>query len=92
MSDIQSRFEQTVEKVRNAPRAGNFKPSNHYMLKMYALYRQATDGDVQGRKPGMLNPVARYKWQAWNDVKGMSREDAMQQDVDEVEKVEARYG
>jgi len=92
MSDIQSRFEAAVDKVRNAPKDGGFKPSNEYMLKMYALYRQATDGDVQGKKPGMLNPVARYKWQAWNDVKGMDREDAMQQYIDEVDKVEAQYG
>ncbi len=59
---------------------------------MYALYQQANNGDVNGKKPGMLNPIARYKWQAWNEVKGMSREDAMAQYIAEVDKVEAQYG
>ena len=92
MSDLEDRFKQAVEKVRNAPQDGEFKPSNDYKLKMYALYRQATDGDVQGKKPGMLNPIERYKWQAWADMKGKSHEQAMQEYIDEVEAVEANYG
>ncbi|MBS64220.1 acyl-CoA-binding protein [Salinisphaera sp.] len=92
MSDLESRFQEAVEKVRNAPEDGGFKPSNDYKLKMYALYRQATDGDVQGKKPGMLNPIARYKWQAWADMKGKSSEEAMQEYIAEVDKVEAEYG
>ncbi|MES1923712.1 acyl-CoA-binding protein [Salinisphaera sp. T31B1] len=92
MSDLEERFKQAVHKVNNAPEDGDFKPSNEYKLKMYALYRQATDGDVSGKKPGMLNPIARYKWQAWHDVKGMDREEAMSEYVAEVDKVEAQYG
>jgi acyl-CoA-binding protein len=92
MSEPEDRFNDAVEKVRNAPENGGFKPSNEYKLKMYALYRQATDGDVQGKKPGMLNPVARYKWQAWAQVKGMSSTQAMQEYITEVDKVEAEYG
>lgn len=92
MSDIQTRFAEAVDKVRNAPEDGDFKPSNDFKLKMYGLYRQAVDGDVQGKKPGMLNPIERYKWQAWADHKGMDREDAMQRYIEEVDKVEVRYG
>ena len=92
MSEPEDRFNDAVEKVRNAPENGGFKPSNEYKLKMYGLYRQATDGDVQGKKPGMLNPVARYKWQAWAQVKGMSSTQAMQEYITEVDKVEAEYG
>ena len=92
MSEPEDRFNDAVEKVRNAPENGGFKPSNEYKLKMYALYRQATDGDVQGKKPGMLNPVARYKWQAWAQVKGMSSTQAMQEYITEVDKVETEYG
>lgn len=92
MSDLKQRFEQAVDKVRNAPEDGEFKPSNDYKLRMYGLYRQATDGDVQGKKPGLLNPVARYKWQAWKDEYGTSAEDAMTQYIAEVDKVEAQYG
>lgn len=92
MSDLENRFKETVEKVRNAPENGEFKPSNEYKLKMYALYRQATDGDVQGKQPGLLKPIARYKWQAWAQVKGMSSAQAMQEYIAEVDKVEAEYG
>lgn len=92
MSDLQTQFNEAVEKVRNAPEDGNFKPSNEYKLKMYALYRQATDGDVSGKRPGMLNVIERAKYDAWAEVKGMSREDAMQAYIDEVNKVEAQYG
>jgi len=92
MSEPEDRFNDAVEKVRNAPENGGFKPSNEYKLKMYALYRQATDGDVQGKQPGLLKPIARYKWQAWAQVKGMSSTQAMQEYITEVDKVEAEYG
>jgi len=90
--DLQDRFQAAVEKVRNAPADGGFKPSNDYKLKMYALYRQATDGDVQGKRPGMLNMIERAKYDAWAELKGMAREDAMREYIEEVEAVEARYG
>lgn len=90
--DVHARFDAALDKVRNAPEDGNFKPSNDFKLKMYGLYRQATDGDVQGKKPGRLNPIARYKWEAWEKNQGMATEDAMQQYIDAVEQVEQQYG
>lgn len=92
MSDLQAQFEAAVEQVRNAPSDGDFKPDNDYKLKMYSLYRQATDGDVSGKRPGMLNPIERFKYDAWASLKGTSKEDAMQQYIDEVEKVAQQYG
>jgi len=90
--DLKQRFEQAVEKVRTAPADGPFKPSNELKLKMYALYRQAIDGDVQGKRPGMLDIVARYKYDAWAMAKGLSAEDAMRKYLEEVAKVEQKYG
>ncbi len=87
---LRQRFEQAVEKVRTAPPDGPFKPSNELKLKMYALYRQATDGDVQGKRPGMLDVVARYKYDAWTMAKGLSAEEAMRKYIEEVEKVERK--
>jgi pimeloyl-ACP methyl ester carboxylesterase/acyl-CoA-binding protein len=89
--DLQQRFGQAVEKVRTAPADGPFKPSNELKLKMYALYRQAIDGDVQGKRPGMLDIVARYKYDAWAMAKGLSAEDAMRKYLEEVAKVEQKY-
>jgi len=89
---LKQRFEQAVEKVRTAPADGPFKPSNELKLKMYALYRQAIDGDVQGKRPGMLDIVARYKYDAWAMAKGLSADDAMRKYLEEVAKVEQKYG
>ena len=51
-------------------------------LLFYAFYKQVTEGDVKGSQPYAINFVARAKWDAWNKVKGLSKEDAMQQYVD----------
>lgn len=92
MSDLETRFQQAVESVRNAPADGPYKPSNDDKLRMYGLYRQATDGDVQGKRPGMLNVIERAKYDAWAAMKGTPSEQAMQRYVDEVEAVRAKYG
>lgn len=92
MSDLKNEFEAAVEKVRTAPEDGPFKPSNDLKLKMYALYRQATDGDVSGKRPGMLDPVGRFKYDAWAKVKGLSSEDAMQQYIDQVQQIDQQHG
>jgi pimeloyl-ACP methyl ester carboxylesterase/acyl-CoA-binding protein len=88
---LRQRFEQVVAKVRSAPPDGPFKPSNELKLKMYALYRQATDGDVQGKRPGMLDIVARYKYDAWAMARGLSADEAMRKYIEEVEKVESKF-
>lgn len=51
-------------------------PGNATKLRLYALYKQATEGDVAGDRPGMLDMVGRAKYDAWASVQGMSAEDA----------------
>lgn len=92
MQDIRKRFDDVVAKVRSAPADGPFRPDNEMKLRMYALYRQACDGDVQGKRPGMLDVVGRFKYDAWAAVGGMAREEAMRRYVAEVEAVERKYG
>lgn len=92
MSDLEKRFAEAVEKVRNAPQDGGYKPSNDDKLRMYALYRQGSDGDVQGKRPGMLDLIGRAKYDAWAKLKGTPREDAMRRYIEEVERIEATYG
>jgi pimeloyl-ACP methyl ester carboxylesterase len=89
--ELQQRFEAAAEKVATAPKDGPLKPSNEMKLKMYALYRQAKDGDVQGKRPGMMDIVGRLKYDAWADLKGLAREDAMRRYVDEVESFERKF-
>ena len=57
------------------------RPSNDTLLELYALYKQATDGDVQGKRPGMLDLKGRAKYDAWAGRKGLGKEQAMQQYV-----------
>ena len=78
MSDLQARFEAAVANSRELTE----RPDNATLLKIYSLYKQASAGDVQGDKPGMSDLVGRAKWEAWNGLKGVSRDDAMQRYID----------
>ena len=83
MSDIKQKFEETVDFVQNSE--GEVQLSNEQKLQMYALYKQATEGDVSGKKPGMMDFVARAKYTAWEELKGTDSEAAMQKYINEVE-------
>ena len=58
------------------------RPSNEQLLKMYALYKQATEGDVQGTRPSMFDFKGQAKYDAWANAKDITKEDAMQQYID----------
>ena len=58
------------------------RPENDTLLKLYALYKQATQGDVTGEPPGGFDFVRRAKFDAWNKLKGTAAESAMQQYID----------
>lgn len=73
--DLQMRFDAMVKAVRES--TINFAPNNSQKLKLYAFYKQATEGDVTGECPSIINMIERAKWQAWNAIKGMSKEKAM---------------
>jgi diazepam-binding inhibitor (GABA receptor modulating acyl-CoA-binding protein) len=83
MSDLQQQFEATVNFVQNAE--GEVQLSNEQKLQMYALYKQATEGDVTGKKPGMMDFVARAKYSAWEELKGQSKDQAMKKYINEIE-------
>ena len=61
------------------------KPDNMTLLKIYALYKQSTEGDAEGNRPGFTDMVGRAKYDAWAAVKGKSKDEAMQEYVDLVE-------
>ena len=81
MSDLQARFEQAVAESKQLPE----KPDNMTLLKIYALYKQASAGDVDGKRPGFTDMVGRAKWDAWNGLKGTSADAAMQDYIDLIE-------
>lgn len=59
-------------------------PGNDTKLRLYALYKQATEGDVQGKRPGFTNPVGRAKHDAWAAVQGTDSDAAKDQYVEVV--------
>lgn len=75
---LQAEFEQAQADSKNLPE----RPDNMTLLKIYALFKQASTGDADGKRPGMTDMVGRAKWDAWNAIAGTSKEDAMQQYVD----------
>ena len=81
MADLKSQFEQAVADSKNLSE----KPDNMTLLKLYALYKQASSGDVDGKRPGFTDMVGRAKWDAWNELKGKSNDEAMQEYIDLIE-------
>lgn len=81
MADVKSRFDAAVANSKNLSE----RPDNATLLKIYALYKQATAGDNAEKKPGFGDMVGRAKWDAWNGLKGTGSDDAMQQYIDLIE-------
>ena len=81
MADLKAQFEQAVAASKALPD----KPDNMTLLKIYALYKQASTGDADGKRPGFTDMVGRAKWDAWNENKGKTRDAAMQEYVDLIE-------
>jgi acyl-CoA-binding protein len=78
MSDLSAQFALAAEQAKQLPK----KPDNNTLLKLYALYKQASQGDVSGKRPGFTDPVGQAKYDAWKKMKGVSREAAMQSYID----------
>lgn len=83
MADLKSRFDAAVANSKNLSE----RPDNATLLKIYALYKQATAGDNAEKKPGFGDMVGRAKWDAWNGLKGTGSEEAMQQYIDLMEEL-----
>ena len=78
MSDINATFE---EAVKNST-ALSERPDNATLLKIYALYKQATEGDNEAKKPSFTDMVGRAKWDAWEKLKDTTTDEAKQQYID----------
>lgn len=81
MSELKTQFEAAVADSKKLAE----RPSNDVLLQLYALYKQATDGDVEGKRPGFTDMIGRAKYDAWAAIKGTGTDDAMQRYIDLVE-------
>lgn len=73
MSTLEQQFATAQKDVQSLSE----RPDNDTLLELYSFYKQATEGDVSGEKPGPFDFKARAKYDAWEARKGMSREVAM---------------
>jgi acyl-CoA-binding protein len=85
---LEDQFSSARERVNKLSR----RPSDHQLLELYSLYKQATLGDVTGDRPGGFDFKGRAKWDAWKQRSGLSREEAMRQYVDLVDRLEGEFG
>ncbi|MBC86753.1 MAG: acyl-CoA-binding protein [Bdellovibrionaceae bacterium] len=87
MSDSNA-FQQASEDVKNLKQ----RPGNDDLLSLYALFKQATDGDVAGKRPGMLDIKGRAKYDAWAKLKGKNPSDSQAEYIQLVESLKGKYG
>lgn len=70
--DLEAKFQDAAKRVQTL----KSRPSNDVLLDLYALYKQGSSGDVDGKRPGLLDVKGRAKYDAWAKRKGMSRDQA----------------
>ena len=75
MSDLKASFDKAVAESKSLPD----KPDNMTLLKIYALYKQASAGDADGKRPGFTDMVGRAKFDAWTAIKGRTTDAAMKE-------------
>jgi acyl-CoA-binding protein len=83
-ADLKARFVAAVQAAKQA----RTRPDNQTLLKLYAYYKQATEGDAGGERPGAFDFVRGAKFDAWAKLKGSSRDDAMRNYIGEVDKLD----
>jgi diazepam-binding inhibitor (GABA receptor modulator, acyl-CoA-binding protein) len=85
--DLQQQFEQAVARSKELTK----RPSNEELLSLYGLFKQATDGDVDGDRPGGFDFKAIAKYDAWAELKGKSKETAMNEYISLMDKLYQEY-
>lgn len=83
MDDLRARFEQAADAVQRLDE----RPDNATLLRLYALYKQATAGDVSGKRPGFIDLAGRAKYDAWAELEGLDPDAAKEQYVALVEEL-----
>ncbi len=81
--DLKAKFEAAAVAAKQTKR----RPDNATLLKLYSYYKQATDGDAKGDRPGGFDFVGAAKHDAWAKLKGMSKDEAMQNYIKQVERL-----
>lgn len=83
----QKKFEEAQVRVKTLTE----RPENEELLELYALFKQATEGDNNTKEPGMWDLKEKFKWKQWDSKRGMSKETAMKAYCDLVDKLLSKY-
>ena len=83
MTEESVSFEKAAQAAKSLPE----RPDDQTMLRLYALYKRGSSGDVTGDKPGFFDFVGSAKYESWEKLRGIGQEDARQQYVDLVRKL-----
>ena len=81
--DLKAKFEAATVAAKKTKK----KPDNATLLKLYSYYKQATEGDIKGERPGGFDFIGAAKFDAWAKLKGSTKDDAMQNYIKQVEKL-----
>ncbi|CAK8671998.1 unnamed protein product [Clavelina lepadiformis] len=87
MADIETKFQAAVSVIQSLPKSGSYKPSPEMMLLFYSYYKQATEGKCNRTKPWSFDVINKAKWDAWNKLGNMSKQNAMENYVIELTKI-----
>jgi len=82
--NLDDNFKSAADRATKLPK----RPPNDILLQLYALYKQCNEGDVTGDRPGFADFEGRAKFDAWNKIKGKSNDEAKQEYISIVEKLE----
>ncbi|MCS6820006.1 MAG: acyl-CoA-binding protein [Chitinophagales bacterium] len=84
---LKKKFEEAQQKIRTLTE----RPENEELLELYALYKQATEGDNNTKEPGFFDLKEKFKWNHWKSKSGMKKEEAMKAYVELVEQLLNKY-
>ena len=84
----QAQFEKAAQEIQKLTQ----RPSNEELLQLYALFKQSTEGDVKGSRPGMLDLKGRAKYDAWAKLKGKPSESCRGDYIILVDSLKKKYG
>ena len=87
MASIEEQFEEAQILLKSLTE----RPSNQELLSIYGLFKQATEGDNNTKKPGIFDMKGQFKWQAWKDLEGTCVEEACKKYVDLVNELLGKY-
>lgn len=83
MSDLDAEFEKAAQRAKSLPE----RPDNDTLLRLYALYKQGSEGDVSGEKPGFFDFVGTAKYEAWAKLAGTAPDEAKRQYIELVKRL-----